>query len=216
MGNKDLSFISARHSLLGDWFWATFSKWSIKLRFHRFHYEQQIKVDPARSILMIGNHTSWWDGFLPLWLNHQHMGKRFHAMMLEEELRKRPFLRQAGGFSIAPGRRSQLASLAYASDLLRDPQNLVLIYPQGRIHSMSSHQIQFQPGVERILNQLDQPPQIVFSVSFIDFFQYPKPSIFYYLTTWQAPTTIFDHQDMQQAYQSFFDVCLAKQAAKKT
>jgi hypothetical protein len=51
--------------------------------------------------------------------------------MPEEQLATRMFLNKAGAFSIKPGSRSAIESLNYASSLLYEPENLVVVFPQG-------------------------------------------------------------------------------------
>jgi 1-acyl-sn-glycerol-3-phosphate acyltransferase len=202
--------ITAKHSRLGTWFWAQWSRWGIRLLFEDFRYEERVEVDPRRALLLVGNHISWWDGFWPLWLNHKHLGKRFHAMMLEEQLAQRRFLRSAGGFSINPRSRSVIASLSYAAELLSDPKNLLLIYPQGKIHSLYDQPIRFEKGLEKVLQLTQAPVQLVFSVALLDYHARPRPSLYYRLREYegdvQAPLA-----EIERAYQSFYDHCLERQ-----
>lgn len=216
--------IKAHHTRFGRWFWTQFSKWSIKLRFHAFHYEKRIAVDPNRSVFLLGNHISWWDGFWSLRLNHKFLGKRFHVMMLEAELKKRRFLSHVGAFSIDPKKRTVLESLGYAAALLEKPENLVVIYPQGKIHAMSDHRIRFEKGIERVLEKCGEEVQVVFSVVLVDYFEHAKPTVWYYLEEWEGMT--IDEQGLsraesrelsnkeveriEEAYNRFYRSCLAE------
>jgi len=210
--------IKAHHTTLGQWFWAQFSKWSIKLRFHTFRIEKTVKADPQRPMLLIGNHISWWDGFWPLWLNRKYFRKRFHVMMLEEELKKRRFMRQGGAFSIHPNKRSMLESLDYVNELLKDADNLVVIYPQGKIHSMSDHRIRFEKGLERILTVCGEETQVVFSVVLVDYFARARPTVFYYLGEWEGISNKeqgFLIEEVEEAYNRFYRLCLAEHRRRK-
>jgi hypothetical protein len=56
-------------------------------------------------------------------------------MVIEETVQKVSFFKYMGAFSVNKNSREMLASLNYAAELLNDPQNLVLIFPQGKLYS---------------------------------------------------------------------------------
>lgn len=199
--------IPARHSWLGRQFWGGFSRWGIGLAFSEMNYPADFNFDKNRSILLLGNHISWWDGFWPLELNRRLFRKRYHVMMLEEELRKRPFMAQGGAFSIKPGSRDLVNSLRYAGDVLHQPQNLVLIYPQGKIHSQHEHSIVFNPGVEKIIARAGEEQQVVFSAALLDYGAKARPALNYYLQHWDG------RMEVGKAYQEFFDGSVEAQRA---
>ncbi len=95
------------------------------------------------STLFIGNHNSWWDGLIPLLLNEKLIHLRGRAMMDEEQLKKHPFFRLIGTFSInrsAP--RKAMQSLEYAAGMLNNApagKGIGLgVYPEGKITSPES------------------------------------------------------------------------------
>jgi 1-acyl-sn-glycerol-3-phosphate acyltransferase len=197
--------IPARHSWIGRQFWGGFSRWGIKLAFAGMDYPEGFGFDKNRSILLLGNHISWWDGFWPLELNRRLFRKRYHVMMLEEELRKRPFMAQGGAFSIQPGSRDLVNSLHYAADLLQQPENLVLIYPQGKIHSQHEHRIAFNPGVEKIIERAGEETQVIFSAAMLDYGAKARPGLNYYLQHWDRKSRV------ELAYNEFFEDALGEQ-----
>ncbi|MFK7971772.1 MAG: lysophospholipid acyltransferase family protein [Bacteroidia bacterium] len=201
--------IPASHSKLGRWFWGGFSRWGIKLAFAEMRYPAQQVVDPNRSILLLGNHISWWDGFWPLELNRRHFNKKYHVMMLEEELNKRPFMAKGGAFSINPGSRDVVKSLRYAADLLHDPGNLVVIYPQGKIHSQHETDITFNAGVKKIAEWAPAETQVFFSAALLDYGAQARPTLTYYLEEYSPK----DQSDLQAAYAQFNARALAAQRA---
>jgi 1-acyl-sn-glycerol-3-phosphate acyltransferase len=200
--------IPARHSWLGRQFWGGFSRWGIKLAFSEMNYPKDFAFDQKRPVLLLGNHISWWDGFWPLELNRRFFRKRYHVMMLEEELQKRPFMAQGGAFSIQPGSRDLINSLHYAAELLQQPENLVLIYPQGKIHSQHEHRIRFNPGVNNIIKRAGEEPQVIFSAALLDYGAKARPALNYYLRHWDW------EKGVEKAYQTFFDEALKEQAIR--
>ena len=132
-------------------------------------------------MLMLGNHISWWDGFLAQYVNIELFNRKLHIMMLEEQLEKRMFLNKTGAYSIKKGDRSAVESLRYSSDLLKDPNNLVILFPQGKIHSMFDFPVTFEKGWHRIVTNLEGPVQVVFFITLIDYFSSSKPQLNIYL-----------------------------------
>ena len=56
--------------------------------------------DRNLPVLLISNHISWWDGFWAMYINLKVLKRKFHFMMLEEQLRKYWFFNYTGGFSV--------------------------------------------------------------------------------------------------------------------
>lgn len=189
--------ITAAPTILGRWFWQTTARIGIKRQFRNFLLIDPVSVSPERSVLLIGNHISWWDGFLAMEANRQIWRKKFYVMMLEDQLEKRPFMRQTGAFSVKPGSRDVITSLQYAADLLADPRHIVLIFPQGKIHSQHDRSFRFGAGVERILRHCPTT-QIVFFASFLDYGSYPTPTVRLY------SQLAISHKDLTDEYRSFF------------
>ena len=130
-------------------------------------------------------------------------------MMLEEELIQRPFMRQGGAFSIQPGNRSMIHSLNYAAELLQVPENMVLIYPQGKIHSLYESNIEFASGINHILKKAGPKVQAIFFAAMIDFLSKAKPTVRFYLRELSfSPDT-----NLNEEYQKFYDECQQRQKA---
>lgn len=89
---------------------------------------------PRDGFIAAGNHSSWWDGFVPFALQSALAPRTpFYVMMDEAQLRRFPFFRWGGAFSVEAGNaRSARASIRYAADLARGDAG-VWIFPEGRI-----------------------------------------------------------------------------------
>lgn len=194
--------ISARHTWKGKLFWGAFARLGCKWSFREVRIIGDVKTDPQKSVLLLGNHVSWWDGFWAIELNRRLLDKHFYVMMLERELRKRTFMRELGAYSVAPGSRDVLQSLDYTIDLLTEPQNLVLLFPQGKIHSLHQDTITFQPGVKRILKKAPPITQVLLYAAFIDYGEHPRPTLSIYLT---------EASRDEVEYDAFYARCLAQQ-----
>ena len=128
-------------------------------------------------------------------------------MMLEDELAKRPFMRQGGAFSIQPGSRSMIDSLNYAAELLKNPENMLLLYPQGKIHSLYETDIQFGTGINHILKKAGPQVQVIGFVVLLDFLSRAKPRLRFYL----QEMDYYSETDLNQTYRNFYDECIQRQ-----
>ncbi|WP_345953738.1 1-acyl-sn-glycerol-3-phosphate acyltransferase [Mucilaginibacter sp. PAMB04168] len=148
--------------------------------FQDFNFNS-IQIDQHKSVLLLANHFGWWDGFLLYWLNHKLLRKKFHIMILEDTVRKVFFLKYMGAFSVVKNSRSMIESLNYAAQLLEDPQNLVLVFPQARLYSNFVNDVHFERGLLKIMKQAAGKFQYVFAATFIEYFQHKKPTINVYV-----------------------------------
>ncbi len=131
-------------------------------------------------------------------------------MMLEEQLRKRLFFRSLGAFSINPGSRSAIESLNYAGEVLESNKNLLILFPQGKIHSLYTSEIDFQKGWFRIIKNAVNPVQIIFLANLTDYFSYRKPSLVTYLEEY-TKTENFVLDEIAARYNDFYQKCLDHQ-----
>lgn len=161
-----------------------------------------------RSVLLLQNHFSWWDGYWSLLISKKIFRKRFHIMMLEEELKKRMFLNRCGAFSVKKNGREVLESIDYTIELLGSSDNLVTIYPQGEIVSLNSHEFRFGKGAEWILKRLHEGVAVWFAVILIDYFSQPRPLVSVYLRNHYGDTST---EKLGKAYGDFFRECVTKQ-----
>lgn len=188
--------------------WKAFIHFNQKRAFKDLVIPNQVEADPDKSLFLLTNHVSWWDGFWGSYLNDLEWQKRFQVIMLERELAPRKFLRHAGAYSIDPGNRSMIESLRFTAELLENPQNMVLLFPQGKICSFHNPHIEFGTAPAKILKWTTNPVQVIFGVATVEFFQFHKPTLFYYLKEWDQAN------DLQAAYLDFFRECMEVQAKR--
>ncbi|MFN8670558.1 MAG: lysophospholipid acyltransferase family protein [Candidatus Sericytochromatia bacterium] len=173
--------IKAKHNNFIVKFFDWYISKIIRSDFSEFKYDNNFIFDKNKSILLIANHFSWWDGFFAYYLNLKLFKKNFHVMMLEKELEKRKVFSAIGAFSINPKSENTKESLDYTIQLLENANNLILLFPQGKIESNYLDEINFRKGIEYITNNSKQELQTIFSVNFIDYINKRKPTIYNYL-----------------------------------
>lgn len=192
--------IRAKHNPFVVGFFRLFTYLKMKQNFHSIKMEGNVNVHNS-SVLLIANHTGWWDGFWALFLSTNFFRKKYHFMMLEPELRKRWLFNYSGGFSVAHGSRSSIESLNYSAELLQDSSNLVLMFPQAKMHSIYNDNLKFERGVEYILKKCDTKPTIVFLATLVDYFEHSKPDVYFYIGEYGGKNE--DVKSIESAYNSF-------------
>lgn len=119
-------------------------------------------INENKSLLILPNHFSWWDGFFIFKVTKHITNKKFHIMMLEDQLKKYWFFNKLGAYSINQNNpKSFVKSLNYSIELLKDKSNLTVIYPQGEIQPQEEKQIKFNKGVNYICEKSNSDFQIL-------------------------------------------------------
>jgi len=189
-----------------------FFKWYIRFKINRNFNPVKITseiIGKNLPVLLITNHNSWWDGLWVEYVNQQIFKRKYHFMMLEEQLRKFWFFNYTGGFSVRKNSKSIIETLDYTRQLLTNKNNLVLMYPQGEIQSMHEPVFKFERGLEHILKKMENPVQVVFMVSLVDYFSNPKPGLFLYLKEFDGMD--FKTESILLKFNKFYADCVEKQ-----
>ncbi|HVZ40963.1 MAG TPA: lysophospholipid acyltransferase family protein [Candidatus Kapabacteria bacterium] len=106
-------------------------------------------------LLLVANHSSWWDAALPIVLSIGILHQDAYGMMQAEELQRYQFFRRAGIFSVdRSNARSAMRSIEYASSLLQGTSRVLWIFPQGIIAPNDRRPIRTEPGAAHIARHL--------------------------------------------------------------
>ena len=124
-------------------------------------------------------------------------------MILEATGKKFFFLKYLGAYTVLKGSRDILVSLDYTANLLAEPGNLVLIFPQGTLYSNFTDDIKFQGGLSRVIKQAAGQFQTVFANSFIEYLQNKKPTVTVNLELHSEAFT--DTNSLEAAFQTHYN-----------
>ncbi|WP_437725361.1 lysophospholipid acyltransferase family protein [Sorangium sp. So ce861] len=114
-------------------------------------------VEAARALsaeaplLLVANHSSWWDPLVILHASVHLLGADAYAMMNAENLRRLPFFALVGAFGVdldAPA--DGTAAVRYAARLLDRPGRAVWIFAQGRERPSDERPLGFRAGAAQI------------------------------------------------------------------
>ena len=178
-------------------------KWAVGRHFYEMLFNV-IEVDKSKSILLIANHFSFWDGLILYCLNEKLLKKKYHVMVEKETVHKLDYLKFVGAFSITKKSKDIIESLNYAAELLNDPQNLVLIFPQGKLFSNYVEDVHFDKGVLRIMQKATGKFQLIFSSTFIQYFKHKKPTATVYLKSEAENFTDKTIVELKETYQQHY------------
>jgi 1-acyl-sn-glycerol-3-phosphate acyltransferase len=206
--------IKARHKRFWIWFIRSYIAINRRLCFRAVEIKGDTLVPAGKPVLIIANHFSWWDGFFLFLLNDRKLKRKFHIMMLEEQLKTRMFLNKVGAYSVNRSSRSLLQSLRYTSHLLSEVNNLVVLFPQGEIESQHKRELKFARGVDTILGQCAEKPAIIFTAAVTDWFSSKKPSVNIYMRDYHYNGDE-TYRRIESDYNSFFQECRNQQIPEK-
>lgn len=169
--------------------------------FSRINFNE-ILFNKHRSVLLIANHFSAWDAVVLYHINRLFFKKNFYVMILEETALTERALTYVGAFSVNRRSKDIIESLNFAAKLLDEPDNLVLIFPQGKLYSNMVAEITFERGILNIIKKATYF-QLIFAATFIENFDNFKPVANVHLKA--ADEMDFKTIDsLQQAYQQHY------------
>lgn len=190
-------------------FFSWYIQFIINKDFAAFKFDD-VELNKNSSVLVLANHFSWWDGFLIFYLNKKIFKRQFHVLVNAENYKKIGFLKYLGAFAAEHAGKDILETLKYAGKLLDNPDNLVLVFPQGKLHSNHLKNISFEKGVMQIINSSDKNFNLVFAATFVDYFAKRKASAYTYLQNW-ANEEYISLQLLKSAYNKHYDNSVVKQ-----
>jgi 1-acyl-sn-glycerol-3-phosphate acyltransferase len=180
------------------WVLHHYVQWTVRRHFNELRTDP-VDIDNSRSVLLVANHFSYWDSLILYIICFKFLKKKFHVMVRKDTTPQLKYLRFGGAFSISKNSRDMLQSLHFAAELLNDPQNLVLIFPQGKLYSNFVNEINFEKGLVKIMNEADGKFQLVFAATFIQYLKHKKPTATVYLKSQDYQKK--SPEDLNNAYQ---------------
>ena len=158
----------------------------LKKNFTNFYAANEPPEIPSdKGLIITPNHISWWDGFFIDYVFRKQLNRKIHLMMLEEQLNRYWFFRKVGAYSINPNNSKSIAeSIKYTNQLLNDPSNAAVIYPQGEIEAFEKRPLNIKKGLKLFLKNLDNEITVVPIGFKIQFYEEKNPAV---ISRWGEP-----------------------------
>jgi 1-acyl-sn-glycerol-3-phosphate acyltransferase len=177
--------ITTQHKRWAHAIFRPYLRWLCRRRFQGIQILGEIPdVPDTTPILLLPNHSTWWDGFFPYLLNDAIFRRPYHVMMLEHRLREFWFFRFVGAFSInQQSPKGIIETLAYTASLLAPASNfsqtpLVVMFPQGELRPSGVRPLGYNRGVERVLSKTSGTFAVVPLAMRCEFLTESKPYVF--------------------------------------
>lgn len=171
--------------------WRWYCRYALRKHFHRVMLYGDLArpateptAEPgAAATLYLADHLSWWDGVLLFHLLGTRLGERgLRCMVDETQVRKHPFFRRVGCFSVDRTRpRDGLRAVRHAADLLERGHSVV-VFPQGRIRPADAP-VSLERGFTYLLDFFPAARVRVLTFRY-DFWEHQRPE----LLAWSSPT----------------------------
>jgi hypothetical protein len=114
------------------------------------------ETNPDLPLLLLPNHSTWWDGFFVYLLNKKLFRRKTYLMMLEDQLSRYRFFARLGAYSINPQSSGSIKeSIKYSIETLKHktmPKPLLCIFPQGELLPWGKRPLGYKSGVETIMS----------------------------------------------------------------
>ena len=177
--------IRAQHRLWADIIFQPYLTWLFKRNFHEIQLLGTLpKIPDDLPVLLLPNHSTWWDGFFVYLLNKKIFHRTAYLMMLEKQLSKYKFFTKIGAYSIEPeNRRHIIESLEYTVELLNQEMSLVSVFPQGQLLPWHTRPLGYKRGVEWILRKYRKSVTVLPLAIRTEFLGEKRPSVFFLFGT---------------------------------
>jgi 1-acyl-sn-glycerol-3-phosphate acyltransferase len=131
-----------------------------------------------KPVLVVSNHTAWWDPLLILYLTTRVLRVDAYAMMDAKNLRELPFFGKVGAFGVELDSRTDGArAIRYSAKLLDRPGRLVWIFPQGREVPVTARPLVFRGGSAEIARAARRAAVVPAAIRY-EHGSTPQPSIY--------------------------------------
>jgi hypothetical protein len=154
-------------------------KYLLKNNFSGFYISGEIpKADNNKSLIITPNHFSWWDGFFVYFAASRFFDKKCYIMMLEEQLSRFWYFKKLGAFSINGTNYVSLKNtIAYTRELIADPGNMVVIYPQGKIEPFGNESRSLRRGLMSLIDYKGGTTDVMNAAFKIEYGEDRKPCV---------------------------------------
>ncbi len=145
---RSQAFLPAQESEFFRLIFRPYAFWLFRRRFDAVYLDGGYRPGSLDRTVWFMNHYTWWDALTPFLLNEKVFHQSVRAVMEERQLRKYPFFRKLGAFSVNRNSpRAAMQSLQYAADSMQRERSALYIFPQGKIEDEHVEPLRFEKGL---------------------------------------------------------------------
>ena len=176
--------IRAKHNHLAGFIFRHYLKHLFSKHFSAFYLLDDLpETDPELPLLLLPNHSTWWDGFFVFYFNQYFFGRHLYLMMLDRQLRKYPFFKRVGAFGIEPASPSAVRqSLHYSAGILNQQnsgKNMLCVFPQGELLPWHTRPLIFKKGIDIILKRSNKRVAVLPLAIRVELLEEQRPEVFF-------------------------------------
>jgi chlorobactene lauroyltransferase len=170
-------FIEAKESRSFISLFGWYVKWLFRFRFKQIWFKQDYYPESDSRTIYYLNHSSWWDGIIPLLLNQYLFNQKARAMMEDQQMLRYAFFRRLGAFSVnLDTPRKSARSLRYAVESMKRDNASLYIYPEGKIAPFSVKKPEFEGGLTWLARKLPEVDIVPVGI-YIHTIRHDKPEL---------------------------------------
>lgn len=145
---------------------------------HLSHYENLESINNNLPLIFYANHSNWWDGFIAYFISNRILKKDDYLLMDFEQMKKYSFFKYIGVFSVDKSNPADsLRSINYASNLIKNSNRCLWIFPQGNMQHQDYRPLIFYNGIINIAKK-SFPVQLIPVAFRYDFIMEQRPEVF--------------------------------------
>jgi 1-acyl-sn-glycerol-3-phosphate acyltransferase len=120
-------------------------------------------------LVIYTNHASWWDPLVGLVLKNEFFsGRSLFAPIDSAMLTRYQMFARLGFFGVEQGSRRGAAQFLRTSEaILRSPQHLLAVTPQGRFADVRERPVKFQAGLGRLATRIERALFLPMAAEFV-------------------------------------------------
>ncbi|MEZ4472844.1 MAG: 1-acyl-sn-glycerol-3-phosphate acyltransferase [bacterium] len=119
-------------------------------------------------VILVSNHTSWWDPLVCLLVANRLVQSDAYAMMDAANLRRLPFFARVGAFGVDRSEAGLAGeSLDYAAALLDRPGRLLWIFAQGDERPINQRPLGFRRGAAVVWERVPEARVVPLAIRYV-------------------------------------------------
>lgn len=135
---------------------------------------------PEQPLVIFGNHSSWWDPLVAMFIADRFFPEFSHYSPIERDaLEKYKMFKKLGFFGIdKSSSRGAIHFLRTSETILKDSKSCIWITPEGQFVDVRNHTVDFEPGLAHLASRCPEVNFLPLAIE-ICFWEEKRPELFF-------------------------------------